>query len=362
MPRHRSPGRVLEKQLALIKAHQPPANRAHLRLRSAMHATAGPGEVPWLYARAGLTDWISNPGLGAHMEPTYVSTYGTDNLYSGLGATDAERAKLKAKAKAAAAVKTQAVTAAAVKRVAAAKAGAPRKGPPPWSNARALRDGDSKVAKSMPAAAKAAIDKLPLSNAKKKKLKEAPVSFFADLARTHPGAVAEHVRRTLKRGQASTAVVGGKRIELAPLPKDKPAMLAAKFVASANINPRAAAEVASSLSGSSLSGFGQIDFGGIDFVGITNAAATLAPMLVGSLTAIAGGQTPTAPSPNVIAATVQAATTTSPAMMQSTPPEAVAAAQAAANEENKILGLPPVVVYGGGAVALLLLVLKMRKK
>jgi hypothetical protein len=357
MRHFRSTGQALAEQLALIKAHQPPANRAHVNPRSADHAAPGPGEASWLFARAGLTDWISNPGLGAlDMEPTYVSTYGTDNLYSGLGATP--RAMATAKAKAAAAARAKMAAA----KAAAAQSGTKTKGPPPWSRARALRDGDSKVAKRMPASAKAAIDRLPLSSAKKKKLKEAPVSFFADLARTHPGAVAEHIRRTLKRGQASTAVVGGKRIELHPNPKDKPETLAAKFVASANVNPKAAAEVASSLSGSSLNGFGAIDFSGIDFVGITNAAATLGPMIVGSLTAVAGGKTPTAPSPNVVAATQQAAASTSPAMTQATPPAAQAAAQAAASEENKILGLPPAVVYGGGAVAVLLLALKMRKK
>lgn len=145
-------------------------------------------EHPWVFARAGVSDWIFNPGLG------------------NLGAA----------------------------------------GPNPL--VQVIAAANANLAAVMPGPVKAAIDASPLTSAQKKALKKEPLSFFIILADFSADTLHAFIKRVQESpGAKITYRIGGRTLTIRNRKGQNPALTAAEFLTVCNQNPISAARIAAQM-------------------------------------------------------------------------------------------------------------------
>jgi hypothetical protein len=200
--------RLLANQIARADAATPKGGRAAVRVRSARTSQFNlPMEHPWVFARAGLTDWIENPAVGSGV--TYEAA--SDNAgYSGLGAAPANFAQL-------------------------------------------MKQANKLASDTMPPGVKAAIDASPLTLIQKSRLKREPLTVFVVMAEFSQRLLIDFIRdveglpRLAKKQIVSgkTYNVGGRLVKITARKTDDPISLAIQFLTVCNKNPIKAVQVAS---------------------------------------------------------------------------------------------------------------------
>jgi hypothetical protein len=201
-------GRVLANQMARAAAATPRGGKAAVRVRSARTSQFNlPMEHPWVFARAGLTDWIENPAVGSGV--TYEAA--SDNAgYSGLGAAPANFAQL-------------------------------------------MKQANKLASDTMPPGVKAAIDASPLTLMQRSRLKREPLTVFVVMAEFSQRLLIDFIRdveglpRLAKKQIVSgkTYNMGGRLVKITARKTDDPISLAIQFLTVCNKNPIKAVQVAS---------------------------------------------------------------------------------------------------------------------